>query len=261
MSPIVVAFLVFASSFGAALIGMILHVRLPERHLNSDSREVVKLVMGLIATIAALVLGLLIASAHAGYEQQQTQLQQLSANLILLDQTLETYGPDANAARAALRRAAEETHDSVWGANVVQPKNLSSAEVGRLARDNIDRVQKLRPNTDEQRALQSRAGDLQKEIVFTRLLMVEELQSSIPLPLVAVLVFWICALFLGFGLFADFNATVVVALVAGALSVAGAIFLILEFTAPYTGIMRVSDAPLLNAIRQIDAGPSSAVRQ
>ena len=67
-----------------------------------------------------------------------------------------------------------------------------------------------------------------------------------------MLVFWVSVLFLGFGLFARFNATVTVALLVGALSVAGAIFLILELSEPYHGLMRISDEPLRNAMAQID---------
>ena len=85
-----------------------------------------------------------------------------------------------------------------------------------------------------------------------RLLMTSQLGSSIAWPFQTVLVFWICALFFGFGLFARFNATVTLALLVGALSVAGAIFLILELNDPYRGLMRISDEPLRGAISQID---------
>ncbi len=100
--------------------------------------------------------------------------------------------------------------------------------------------------------MQSRAMQESESIARSRLLMFEQLGGSISWPFLTVLVFWICVLFLGFGLFARFNATVTVALLVGALSVAGAIFLILELNEPYHGLMRISDEPLRNAMAQID---------
>ena len=88
MSSLAIASVVFSCSFGAALVGMVLHVKLPDRHLDTESRDVVKLVMGLIATMAALVLSLLIASASSSYNQQSSELNAVSANIILLDRTL-----------------------------------------------------------------------------------------------------------------------------------------------------------------------------
>jgi hypothetical protein len=86
----------------------------------------------------------------------------------------------------------------------------------------------------------------------TRLLMFEQSGSSIAWPFLTVLVFWICMLFLGFGVFARFNTTVLVALFIGAISVAGAIFLILELSSPYEGFMRIADTPLRGALAMID---------
>src|SRR6476646_479453 len=99
MSSFTIAPVVFGCSFGAALIGMILHAKLPDHHLDTESRDVVKLIMGLIATMSALVLSLLIASTKSSYDQQKNELNALSTNIVLRDRTLEFYGPDAKAAR------------------------------------------------------------------------------------------------------------------------------------------------------------------
>jgi len=103
---------------------MVLHVKLPDRHLDADSRDVVKLVMGLIATMAALVLSLLIASANSSYDRQSSELKALSANIILLDRTLKLYGPGAKEARDGLRDAIVQTHDRIWSPEGVRPENL-----------------------------------------------------------------------------------------------------------------------------------------
>ena len=225
---------------------MVLHVKLPDRHLDQDSRDVVKLVMGLIATMSALVLSLLIASANSSYDQQSSELKVLSANVLLLDRTLKFYGPGAKEARDGLRDAIRQTHDRIWSPDGVRPENLDSVNAS------IEQLLRLSPKTDAERMMQSRAVQESESITQSRLAMFEQLGSSISWPFLTVLVFWICVLFVGFGLFARFNPTVTVALVVGALSVAGAIFLILELSEPYRGLMRISDEPLRNAIGQID---------
>jgi hypothetical protein len=250
MSSIVIASVVFGCSFGAAVIGT--YVRLPERHLDTDSRDVVKLVMGLIGTISALVLSLLIASANSSYDQQKNELNTLSANIVLLDRTLEFYGPEARAARDAFHDAVRNTHDRIWSPNGVRPEVLASTETENAAKHDLARLQSLVPKTDVERVLQSRAIQISDSITQSRLMMTAQLGSSIAWPFLTVLVFWICALFFGFGLFARFNPIVTVALLVGALSVAGAIFLILELNDPYRGLMRISDEPLRRAISQID---------
>lgn len=231
---------------------MVLHVKLPDRHLDQDSRDVVKLVMGLIATMSALVLGLLIASANSSYDRQSSELQVLSANVLLLDRTLKFYGPGAKEARDGLRDAIRQTHDRIWSPEGVQPENLDSRATRNSVDASIEQLLRLSPKTDAERMMQSRAVQESESITQSRLAMFEQLGSSISWPFLTVLVFWIFVLFVGFGLFARFNPTVTVALVVGALSVAGAIFLILELSEPYRGLMRISDEPLRNAIGQID---------
>jgi hypothetical protein len=231
---------------------MVLHVKLPDHHLDAESRDVVKLVMALIATMAALVLSLLIASASSSYSQQSSELKALSANIILLDRTLEFYGPGAKAARDGLRDVVRQTHDRIWSPEGIQPEDLNSTETRNAVKANIEQLESLSPKTDVERMMQSRAIQESESIAQTRLLMFEQLGSSMSWPFLAVLVFWISMLFLGFGLFARFNATVTVALLVGALSVAGAIYLILELGEPYHGLMRISDEPLRNAMTQID---------
>lgn len=252
MSPLGVALIVFGCSFGAALIGMILHVKLPNNHLDSDSRDVMKLVMGLIATMAALVLSLLIASANSAHDRQISQLKALSASIVLLDRALDLYGPDAKAARDGLRDVVRQTHDRIWSPEGIRPENLNSTETRNSVKANVEQLQSLSPKTEAQRMMQRWAIQESESIARSRLLMFEELGGSISWPFLTVLVFWICMLFLGFGLFARFNATVTVALFVGALSVAGAIFLILELSDPFRGLMQISDEPLRNVITQID---------
>ena len=253
MAPLVIALIVLGCSFSAALLGMYLHHTLPERHLDGESRDVVKLVMGLVATIAALVLGLLVASANASHEQQTSELRDLSANIILLDRTLSLYGPDAATVRSGLRDVIRQTHDAVWSANGVRrPENLNSTAVQSAAKTKLAQVAALDPKTDMQRMLKAHAFDEVDAVSKSRLQMFESRGGQIPWPFLTVLIFWIAILFLGFGLLAHFNGTVVVALFLGAVSVAGALFLILELNEPYGGLLQISDKPLLTAIAELD---------
>jgi hypothetical protein len=252
MDPTVIAVVVLACSYGAALIGTILHGRLPDQQLDADSREVVKLVMGLVATMAALVLGLLVASANASHERQTSELRELAADIILLDQTLALYGPDAQALRQGVRDLVKRTHDTIWSPAGVRPEGLNSGVLRGAAKAKLEQAASLAPKTDMERTLKVRALEQVTGITKARLLMFESRGGQIPWPFLAVLIFWISMLFLGFGLLARFNRTVAVAQFLGAVSVAGAIFMILELNEPYRGLLQVSDEPLRMAITQLD---------
>jgi len=193
-----IALLVFGCAFAAALLGLLLRARLPPHHLDGESRDGVKLVMGLVATTAALVLGLLVSSAQGAYNTQRRELRLLAADVVVLDGVLRRYGPGAEEARRLLREGV-------------------AAEVGA-------------------------------SIVRTRMLMLEQLGGSLPPPFLAVLAFWLSMLFLGFGLMTRPNATVAAAMLIGAASVSGALFLVLELDRPYDGLMRLSDEPLRAAL-------------
>jgi hypothetical protein len=252
MNPLGIAVFVFGCSYAAALLGMFLHHRLPTHHLDADSRDVLKLVMGLVATMAALVLGLLVAASNASQERQLTELRTLSADIILLDRTLTLYGPGAQTARRALHYVVRHTHDAIWSPAGIRPENLDAPTVQQAAKATLQQVVDLPATTQKEQMLKSHAFEQADGISKSRLLMFESLQSPITWPVLAVLICWITVLFLGFGLLARVHATVAVAQLLGAISIAGAIFLILELGEPYHGLMRISDQPLLNAMAQIE---------
>jgi hypothetical protein len=252
LSTLVTAFAVFACCFGAALAGMVLHIKVPDHHLDADSKDVVKLVMGLIATMAALVLGLLIASAKSAYDTQVSELQQASVNIVQLDRVLALYGPEVQEARGMLKQAVMVVHQQIWPLDDRQTASLDPKHMRDQADAFYEKLQNLSPQTDAQRRGQSAALDLLASVSQTRTLMFQQLGGSVSWPLLAVLVFWVSMLFLGFGLFARFHITTNIALIVGAVSVASAIFLILELSQPYAGLMRISDASYRNAMAQMD---------
>jgi Na+/H+ antiporter NhaC len=251
MSSLLVATVVFGCAFGGGLAGIVLHGKLPEHHQQSDSKDVVKLVMGLIATIAALVLGLLIASAHSAFATQESEVQQLGVDIGQLNRVLALYGPEAKEARDLLRQIVAGELNKIWP-NVGGAAVRLDAPPAREAGDELaERIAGLSPKTDLQQFAKSRALQLLVQMGETRRLLYEQSSSSLSLPFLAVLVSWLVALFVGFGLLTRYNATVFTALVVGAFCVAGAIFLILEMNRPYSGLMQISSAPIRNALDQI----------
>jgi hypothetical protein len=251
LSALAIAVAVFICCFCAALVGMILHFKLPNDHLDGDSKDVVKLVMGLIATMAALVLGLLIASAKSSYDMQATEIQQVATDIVQLDRMLALYGPETRETRVVLRQMVLTAYQQVWPADDRQPANLDPSITQGQVNTLYEALQNLSPKTDAQHRIQDMALQLGAGVSHVRTLMFEQLGASFSWPLLLVLVFWVSMLFLGFGMFARFNITVTAALFVGALSVACAIFLILELNQPYAGLMRVSSAPIRGALARM----------
>jgi predicted RND superfamily exporter protein len=208
--------------------------------------------MGVIGTMAALVLALLIAAAQGSFREQRSEIVQLSANIILLDRVFAHYGPETKEARDLLRRVVATTLKQMWPEDSSQPAQLdptaSEAEVL------LDKVQALSPQNETQRSLHAQALSLAFNLVQTRWLMFVQQVRSIPvafLIVLAVLVFWFTTIFFSVGLFAPFNATVIAILFISALSISGAIFLIVDLNRPFEGLLRIPSAPLRDALEHL----------
>jgi hypothetical protein len=251
LNSVKIAMVACGCTFSASLVAIYIRSRLPQHHIEGDSRELIKLVMGLIATITALVLGLQISSAHSAYEAQEAELEQLSVHLYQVDRILGYFGPDALETRELLRQIVTADIERTWAANGVGATQFALLSIQKETDRLFDGVANLAAKTDLQRFGQSRALQLLGTIGETRRLMVEQAQNAVSMPFLIILVSWLTILFFSFGLFARFNATVVSALFVGAASVAGAVFLILAMSQPYGGLMRISDAPLRESLTQI----------
>ena len=241
MSAWVVGLVVFACVYGGALLGFALHV--PEKHRDSDSREVIKVGTGLVGTMAALVLGLLVASAKSSYDNQRDELIQVCADVSLLDRVLANFGPESAGTRAALKTTVEGAFSQLWSKNPEPPTTAGEAFYASMNR--------LEPKSDQQRAVKAMAMDLAVSIGKTRWLLHAQNASAISTPLLVIVVFWLTILFVGFGIYANPNATVRLALFVCALSVAAAIFLILEMDRPFRGLIRIPEAPLREVVSRI----------
>jgi len=249
MSSIASDSIVFAVVFGGALLGMFLRRLLPQNHLSDESKGIVMIAMGLVATMTAIVLGLLISSAKSSFDELSHEMTGMSSDLILLDRTLALYGTETKEARDLLRSAAAHTLDLMELKESAAPAHLA---ISNRDTDSIfEKIQGLSPKEDMQRSLKSEALSILREMRKTRWLMYEQQANSISMPMLVILVLWLTVLFISFGLYAPTNATVVTSLLVSALSVSCAVFLILELYEPYKGLIRISSAPLRTALKQL----------
>lgn len=244
MSPIEISVIAMVIIFSGTLLGTFLRPLLQEHHVDA-----MKLGTSMIATMAALVLGLLIGSAKGTFDTMNSGLKQAGLKIVLLDRTLAQYGPETREARESLRRIVTTTIQRLWPAE----KTADAVHRFGQAKDEIEDFQKtlrqLSPRNDDQRRLQSQALQISGEIIETRLLLIEQVgQRSFPMPLLALLVSWLAIIFFNFGLFTSPNTTVIVVLFVCVLSASSSLFLILELDQPFGGLITVSSVPLLKAL-------------
>ena len=249
MSSFTLSLLTLVCILGGIFLGASLRQRVPEHHLGGDAKDVVRLGTGLIGTISALVLGLLIASAKSSYDTQSAQVRQMTANVILLDLMLEQYGTDANAVRELIRRAVPRLVANLW--QDFDSRSTAPFQATTEGEAIYTKLQELAPKNDTQRSLQARALQLTSDLAQTRLLLFAQKNDGIPMPFLAVLVFWLTIIFGSFSLFAEPSRMVIGALVIFAVSATGAIYLILELTHPFAGLLQISSDPLNNALRPL----------
>ena len=247
MSSTIEGLIVFACLFGAGLLGMCIRAALPEHHLTADTKDAVRIGMGLVATMAALVLGLLVASTKSAYDTQKSEVAQMAAKIVFIDRVLANYGSESAETRELLRRSVESAINRMW-----PDKKLSqSAQLDPSAISGegfFNSIQQLSPQNDAQRSLKSQAVQVTTDLGQMRWLLFEQTESSISLPMLIVLITWLAIIFMSAVLFAPPNATVIVAVMLAALSVSGAIFLILELDMPFDGVIQISKKPMYNAL-------------
>ena len=257
MNSLFTGLLVFAGIFCAALLAMRLRAFLPERHQSPETKDTVKVAMALVGTMTALLLGLMVASAKSTYDAQKASVITTAANLVMLDRMLAHYGPEADPSRESLRGAVGRMVTQIWpespGHAAQLDPNASRADVV------FDAIEALVPQNDPQKAVKALSLNSAIALGQTRWLLFEQSGHSIAVPLLGIVIAWLALLFFSFGLFAPANGTAVAALMVSALSVAGAIFLILELDQPFDGLIHIPSAPMHSALAHItsNTGKSS----
>jgi len=249
VSPTAISLISFAFVFGGALFGCLLRTVLPERYLSDDSRQVINMGIGVISTMAAITLGLLVASAKTFYDTQSQELTYVSAKVILLDRILSHYGTEANEPRELLRAVVSGTVNRLRRRD--RSRNAQLEPKGATTEVLYDKIQQLSPRTDAQHSIKAQALSIAVDLGQTHWLMLEQQQISISMPLLLALVFWLTIIFTSFGLHCSANTMTILAFLVCALSVSSAILLILEMYTPYRGLIRISSAPLQNALAHL----------
>jgi len=249
MITTVIATILFLFLVGVTLLGRRVGRHLPEDQLSADSRDAVKLAMGFIATMTAVLLGLLITSAKGNFDTEQSEVMQMAAKVAFLDRVLALYGPEAADARLKLRDAIADGVRRMWPAKRSGP--VQSAPNEQLGDAFYVAIHRLSPHDDAQRALKTQTATLMVELGQLRSLLQAQSIPSVSKPLLIALVSWLVLIFFGFSLVAPANATTTLALVASAFSVACAVFLIVEMDHPFGGLIRIPSEPMINVLNHL----------
>jgi hypothetical protein len=243
-----IALTAFILMAGGVWLGDWLRRVLPKEHLSEASRDIVRIGIGFLATMAALILGLLLASAKTSYDTKSEELRGVAAKLISLDRTLRQYGPAADPIRAELSTSLSRVLSFHWGGKTIALPTAGS-DRGPIAFETLQQKLFMLPqSTPAEAALAQRALSLTNELTQTRWLLIEQTGGNIPWPFLIPLICWLALIFSSFSLFAPRNATVYATMLLCALSVASALFLIIEMDQPYGGVFRISAAPLESAL-------------
>jgi hypothetical protein len=251
VSALSIAIVVGILAFAAGILGLYLQKWLPERHTTDRSRDMISAVSSLVSLMLALVLGTLVSSSYNSFSTQRSELETLAATALQLDMALAQYGPEAKPARDILREALIRGYQLFWGSGDAYPKAFGVAVALPGLRAMSDYLYALDPKTPAQKELLSSAAGHNKAIESARLKMSLQLASTVAQPLLLVICSWSVLLFLGYGLLSRLSVMTIAVLAFGAFSVAGAIFLIIELRHPYSGLIRVPAAALLETIDAI----------
>ncbi len=251
MSSLTIGLISAGCIFGGVLLGVLLQKVLPEHHLDTASKDTVKLGAGMLATLTALVLGLLVSSAKSSFDAMNAGIAQTGAKVILVDHILADYGPETKEVREQLRHTVASMIERIWPDKKSGSGGLRALESVDAAKTLQAKLRELTPKNDLQKSLLAQVSQISTDVLQTRLLLMEGQQNTLPSPFLVLLIFWLTGLFISFGLFAPPNGLVLTVLLICALSVSSAIFLVLEMNRPLDGFIKASNAPLRKAVEFI----------
>lgn len=248
MTALAYALVTFVCTSACAWLGINIRAKLPEAHLSKESQDVIRLGMGLVATMTALLLGLVTAAAKGSFDTQDVAVKNAAAGILTLDRLLARYGPETQPSRVLLKTAIADRLQAMWPPDGARPLDLDPSR--QRSSDPApaelfeNQILQLAPQNDTQRWLKAEALKLTEEVVRTRFRLLGSATGAVPKALLMVVIFWLSTTFGSFGLSAPRNATVMTVLAISSLSVAAAVFLILELDGPFEGLIRISSEPL-----------------
>jgi hypothetical protein len=251
LPAITLALVTFVCTFAAAMAGTSIRRRLPPAHLSKESQDIVRLGIGLVATMTALLLGLVTAAARSTFDAQDAAIRNSAAAVLTLDRDLARYGPETKPTRDLIKDAIAYRLETIWQVDTGNGSRLQVSESAPPIEDVENQILALSPKTDAQRWFKDDALKLSAEVVRTRWRILGSSSGSVPIAFLVVVIFWLSVTFASFGLYAPRNGTVVAALFVAAISVAAAVFLILELDGPFDGVIKVSSAPMQYVMSQL----------
>ena len=249
MHSYLIASVSFLCIFGGALGGLVMQSFLPSHHLTKESQESIKLGAGLIATMAALILGLLVSSSKGTYDRVNILVNEAAANTISLNQTLKSYGPEADPLRQTLLERVTTIRNEIWPENnKVATKSADALRKGSTILGMVKLIADLKSDDPGALQMKNNAIAIATELNKQRWQITIESTSKLPLTLIVIPIFWITFLTFVYGLFAPRNPTVMMVLFCCSLSIAGAIYLICEMSMPLDGTIKVPSQPFQTVI-------------
>jgi hypothetical protein len=249
MSPIAICLIAFVCIFGSALAGIFIRELLPEHLLSEDSKKILETARSVVVGLAALTLGLLIATAKTSFDTKDTELKASGAKMVTLNRLLLKYGGESQKARDTLRQI------GVTGIALIDKIGKEGMDRKAVGGEGLDQLMSQLMELPERNAsqtwLKNSALSLGNEIALSRWKIYESSSSTVSPLFLSVLVFWLMTIFFSIGLIAPLNASVFAALFTAAVSMTGAILLTLELDQPYGGLIRMSTEPLKMALQQL----------
>src|SRR5262245_32924155 len=183
------ALITFVCTFGSALTATYIRDALPPAHLSKESQDVVRLGIGLVATMTALLLGLVTAAARSTFDSQDVAVRNSAAVILTLDRMLARYGPETEPTRKLIRSTVAYRLHEIWGVNVQTDKTLEVSENSPPIQDIETQILNLSPQTETQRWIKGEALKLSQEVVKARWRILNSTGGSVPTPFLVVVIF------------------------------------------------------------------------
>jgi hypothetical protein len=255
-NTLIIGFIVLAALLLGAFAGVKFRDRLPKHHLTDETKSLVSVSTAVVATVSALVLGLLISNANTTFTRLGGEVTALSAQILRLDHILRRYGADAEPARDMLLQYAQNKAADLFPNDPADVRLISNPSTYEKLQRLEDMLLVLKPANPRDQWWLAQAMTLAAKIGDTRWLLAQQIGQGTPKAFVALLVFWLALLFASFGLFAPPNLTSAITLTLCALAVAGAVAMFLELEQGFGGLVRISPEPMRQAVNILEAEPS-----
>lgn len=247
-TPLAISLVVAGAVFLSGIVGFNLHRLLPEHHLSKETHDVIRLGAGMLSVLTSLVLGLLIATVKTSYDNTNAALRTYAADLTVLDETLHEYGDGALEARRKLRDYTTRLLEDIWRHPDDQPFLVENRAAGELLEHAREAVRALSVATRSEQSLAGEALQIATSLLRERWLLIERAGSSLHPVVMVILVLWIAALFVSFGLNAPQHATMYAVFLVLSFAIGSAMFLVLEMDRPFIGLLRISGQPIETAL-------------